>query len=108
MTTVRNLCQYMASDQRIMTFSDLAHAAANGVAASRDNPVFGALLGVSLEAGKRAVQMTRDLMRDQMQDGKKMLATDTNSESKKPATISSPLPKTEPPKRRGPKPRARA
>lgn len=103
MDPVKTICQQMARDDRIMTFSDMAHAAATGAAASKNNPVIGAVLGVSLEASKRAIHITEDLIRDIAQQGKRVLMEDNLPE----APTKTPPRKPREPRATGPKPRRR-
>ncbi len=69
----KQLCRDMSENPHIMTFSDIAHAAASGVAVGQKakvDPVTSAVLGVSLEAGRRAVRMTEELIEELARENK--------------------------------------
>lgn len=66
MEPLKELCREMARDPDIMTFSDIAKAAANGAVAGHKAQIpggalSGAILGVSFEASKRVVIITRKI-----------------------------------------------
>jgi len=63
MDKLEQLCQNMARDPDIMTFSDLAKAAAQGAIAGQKlnlpgGALTGAVMGVSVEATKRVVRIS--------------------------------------------------
>lgn len=64
MQKFKQVCREMAADQRILTFSQLAKAATEGALVGQkiNSPVIGAVLGMSLQAGKQAVYITQDLL----------------------------------------------
>lgn len=66
MSFIKDLCRDMAQDSRILTFSDIGSAAAKGALAGQkvNNPLAGAVIGVSIIASKRAVQISNELMHE--------------------------------------------
>lgn len=72
MASIKKICQEMAATPQILTFSEIAQAAANGAVLGQkvNSPLIGAVLGVSLEAGKRAVLITEELLQQMHQDPK--------------------------------------
>lgn len=66
MTFIKDLCHDMAQDPRILTFSDIGVAAAKGAIAGQkvNSPLAGAVISVSIVAGERAVQISKDLMQE--------------------------------------------
>lgn len=71
MPDIAQLCRQMAQEPKILSFSEIAKAAADGALIGQkvNNPLIGAVLGVSLQAGHRAVAMTEELLA-QLQDTK--------------------------------------
>lgn len=69
MDPIKELCQAMAANPHVMTFSDIAKAAGKGAAVVQKSsqpyaPLFGAILGVSLEASNRALLMSKELLEE--------------------------------------------
>lgn len=65
MGAFKKLCRDIAAIPKILTFSDIAKAAANGASSWQNSPGsawVGAILGVSMEASKRALEISTDLM----------------------------------------------
>ena len=62
--SLKTLCQDMAANPNILTFSELGQAAMRGAILGKKvhQPLIGAVLGVSLLAGDRAVSMTKGLI----------------------------------------------
>lgn len=61
----KNLCRDIAAIPKILTFSDIAKAASNGASCWQNTPGgawVGAILGVSVEASKRALEISTGLM----------------------------------------------
>lgn len=61
----KNLCRDIAAIPKILTFSDIAKAASNGASSWQNTPGgawVGAILGVSMEASKRALEVSTSLM----------------------------------------------
>lgn len=70
MGTLKQLCREMAADPDIMTLDDILEASAKGIIFTQKfpypdplfkNPVVGAILGVSVEAGKRVVKLSHKM-----------------------------------------------
>lgn len=60
---LKQLCQEMAKNPHIMTKDDFVRAAALGVCGNKLNdPLLGAVLGVSIEASRRAGLLARELL----------------------------------------------
>ncbi len=66
MGKLRDLCTEVKQTKHVMTFTDIAQALANGAAMGEKvhDPLSGAVLNLSLEAGKRAVCITEELLKD--------------------------------------------
>ncbi len=75
MDTLKELCQAMAANPHIMKFSDIAKAAGSGAAMAQKSaqpqaPLIGAVLGVSIEASKRALVMSEELLQQYSEEDK--------------------------------------
>lgn len=69
MDKINELCQHTANNKHIMTFSDIGVALAKGAVAGQktgnpDGALLGAVLNLSLEAGKRAVLISKDMAKE--------------------------------------------
>jgi hypothetical protein len=65
MGVFKNFCRDVAAIPKILTFSDIAKAASSGAASWQNTPGgawVGAILGVSIEASKRALEVSNNLM----------------------------------------------
>ncbi len=65
MNVFKKLCRDIAAIPKILTFSDIAKAAASGASSWQNTPGgawVGAILGVSVEASKRALEISSDLI----------------------------------------------
>jgi hypothetical protein len=65
MGVFKNFCRDVAAIPKILTFSDIAKAASSGAASWQNTPGgawVGAILGVSIEASKRALEVSTGLM----------------------------------------------
>lgn len=68
----KNLCRDIASVPKVLTFSDIAKAASNGAASWQNTPGgawVGAILGISMEASKRALEVSTNLMSNAEKQG---------------------------------------
>lgn len=65
MTVLKQACVDIANNPHVMTFSDIATAASKGaiLGAKVNNALTGAVLGVTLEASKRALLMSEEMLR---------------------------------------------
>lgn len=70
MTVFKQACKDLANNPHVMTFSDIASAASNGavLGAKVNNALAGAVLGVTLEASKRALLMSEEMLRQLQQE----------------------------------------
>jgi hypothetical protein len=66
MAFIKQLCQEMAGDPRILTFTEIGKAAAKGALAGQkvNNALAGAVIGVSIIATERAWQISKELVND--------------------------------------------
>jgi len=73
---LQQLCQEMARNPHIMTKEDIVQAAIAGATWGQDinQPLLGAVLGVSVEASRRAGLLAKDLIQDL--SSKKTVAAD--------------------------------
>jgi hypothetical protein len=74
MNTLEKICQEVAKNPHVLTFSELGEAIVEGAIAGHKSKVSGgvltgAMLAVSLKAGERVVLLAEDLMQNKSANG---------------------------------------
>lgn len=62
MEKIKQVCRDMSKVKQIMTFSDIAHHLAIGALTKSKDPLPGAVLNLSLEASKRILALSQELL----------------------------------------------